>query len=356
MTLRKILSGMIVGWFLGTSPAQAAGLAPLPPPPVPAENPASAPKVELGKMLFFDRRLSGDGTMNCATCHDPESGFGDRLPVSLSYPTTKNWRNAPTLINVAYRTSLFWDGRSGSLEEQALFPVASAFEMNQNIDYLEEELKAVPEYVELFRSVFGGEITRGRIAMALAAFQRTILASDTPLDRFLRGKTGALSARQREGYDLFVGKAGCHRCHDGALLSDGKFHNLGVPENPKRSADPQVSATRRFVAKVSGYGGYRELSEDPGRFLVTHDPQDWKAFLTPSLRNVSDTAPYMHNGAFRTVAEVIAFYDRGGGDDPKKSRMLAPLHLSPEEKKSLETFLLEALSGTLSPVKPPRIP
>lgn len=356
MSFRRILPGMIAGWILWTSPAQAAALTPLPPPPEPAENPASAAKIELGTMLFFDRRLSGDGTMNCATCHDPENGFGDRLPVSLSYPTTRNWRNAPTLINVAYRTLLFWDGRAESLEEQALFPVASAFEMNQNIDFLEEELKEVPEYVEAFRTAFGGEITRARIAMALAAFQRTILANDTPLDRFLRGDDGALTSRQRKGHDLFVGKAGCARCHGGALLSDGSFHNLGVPEDPKRSADPRVSVTRRFVAKVSGYDGYRELSEDPGRFLVTRDRHDWKAFLTPPLRNVSVTGPYMHNGAFRTIAEVIDFYDRGGGDDPKKDPALAPLRLAPEEKNALEAFLGEALSGTVSPVKVPRIP
>ncbi len=356
MTPRRILYWAIAGWILGTSPVPASDLAPLPPPRAPAENPDSAGKTELGKMLFFDRRLSGDGTMNCATCHDPESGYGDRLPVSLSYPTTKNWRNAPTLINVAYRPLLFWDGRTGSLEDQALFPVASAFEMNQNIDFLEEELKEVPEYVEAFRTVFGGEITRARIAMALAAFQRTIVSNDTPLDRFLRGDGDALTPLQKKGHELFVGKAGCVRCHGGASLSDGRFHNLGVPEDPKLTADPRVAVTRRFVAKVSGYDGYRELSEDPGRFLVTRDPGDWKAFLTPPLRNVADTGPYMHNGAFRSIAEVIDFFDRGGGDDPKKSPQLQPLRLSPEEKQALESFLSEALSGPVTPVKPPRIP
>ncbi|GAB4368231.1 MAG: cytochrome c peroxidase [Deltaproteobacteria bacterium] len=356
MTARRFLLPAAVACLLGGLPARAADLAPLPPPPAPADNPASAAKVALGKMLFFDRRLSGDGTMSCATCHDPESGYGDRLAVSLSYPTTKNWRNAPTLINVAYRTPLFWDGRAGSLEEQALFPVASAFEMNQNIDFLEEELKEVPEYVEAFRAAFGGEITRERIAMALAAFQRTILSADTPLDRFLRGDRAALTSLQEEGRALFVGKAGCVRCHGGPLLSDGKFHNLGVPEDPSMSADPRVAATRRFVAKVSGYAGYRELSGDPGRFLVTGEPGDWKAFLTPPLRNVAVTGPYMHNGAFRTLSEVIEFYDRGGGDDPKKDGFLSPLGLSAGEKEALRAFLAEALSGTVTPVKPPRIP
>ncbi len=356
MILRRAILSAVAACLFGVVPSRAADLAPLPPPPVPAGNPASAAKAELGKMLFFDRRLSGDGTMNCATCHDPETGYGDHLPVSLSYPTTKNWRNAPTLINVAYRTRLFWDGRSGSLEEQALFPVASAFEMNQNVDFLEEELKEVPEYVEAFRSVFGGEITRERIAMALAAFQRTILSTETPLDRSLRGTGTGLTPLQEKGRSLFVGKAGCVRCHGGSLLSDGMYHNLGVPEDPALSADPRVAATRRFVAKVAGYRGYRDLSEDPGRFLVTGDSRDWKAFLTPSLRNLPDTGPYMHNGAFRTLDEVIDFYDRGGGDDPKKDTMLSPLHLAPEERKALEAFLAEALTGPVTPVKPPRVP
>lgn len=355
MTLRRMILAA-VACLLGTFPARAADLAPLPPPFAPADNPASEAKATLGKTLFFDRRLSGDGTMSCATCHDPESGYGDRLAISLSYPTTKNWRNAPTLINVAWRTRLFWDGRAGSLEEQALFPVNSAFEMNQNVDFLEEELKEVPEYVQSFREVFGGEITRERIAMALAAFQRTILATDTPLDRFLRGDASALTPQQEEGRALFVGKAGCVRCHGSAHLSDGTFHNLGVPEDPSFSADPRVAATRRFVAKVSGYPGYRELSEDPGRFLVTRDPRDWKAFLTPPLRNVAVTGPYMHNGAFRTLSEVIEFYDRGGGDDPKKDGILSPLGLSAGEKKALLAFLAEALSGPVTPVKPPRVP
>lgn len=356
MRSRRILCWAIAGWILGGAPAMAAGLAPLPSPPGPAGDRASADRTELGKRLFFDRRLSGDGTMSCATCHDPDTGFGDGLPVSLSYPTTKNWRNAPTLINVAYRARLFWDGRAGSLEEQALFPMASAFEMNQNIDFLEEELKEVPEYVEAFRTVFGGEITRARIAAALAAFERTILSGDTPLDRFLRGDDDALTPLQKEGHDLFVGRAGCVRCHSGATLSDGRYHNLGVPEDPKLSGDPRVAVTRRFVAKVSGFDGYRDLSADPGRFLVTRDPGDWKAFLTPPLRNVADTGPYMHNGAFRSIAEVIGFYDRGGGNDPKKSPLLRPLRLSPAERKALEAFLSEALSGPVSPVKPPRIP
>ena len=221
-----LLCVLLAGATLVPSPSFAAepvpppALAPLPPPPSPSENPTTPEKVELGKKLFFDRRLSGDGTMSCATCHDPETGFADALPTSLSYPTTRNWRNSPGLVNVAYRKRLFHDGRATSLEEQALFPMMSPFEMNRNLDYLEEVLKTVPAYVEAFRSVFGGEITRQRVAMAIAAFERTLLSRDTPLDRHLRGEPGALSARQRAGLALFLGKAGCATCHNGPNLTD----------------------------------------------------------------------------------------------------------------------------------------
>jgi len=331
-------------------------LAPLPPPPSPPGNPATPEKVELGKKLFFDRRLSGDGTMSCATCHDPENGFADALPISLSYPTTRNWRNSPGLVNVAYRKTQFRDGRSSSLEEQALFPMMSPFEMNRNLDYLEEVLKTVPAYAEAFRSVFGGEITRQRVAMAIAAFERTLVSRDTPLDRHLRGEPGALSARQRAGLDLFLGKAGCATCHNGPNLTDERFHNLGVPEDPKSKEDPRVLATARFVGKVSGFAEYRTLGEDPGRFLVTKDPADWKAFATPPLREVAATAPYMHNGALGSLQEVIDFYDRGGGDDPKKSSMLRPLGLSGEEKESLREFLASGLSGRMPESRAPVVP
>ena len=357
-----LLLTLLAGGLLLPSPLFSAelpapvALAPLPPPPSPVENPTTPEKVALGKMLFFDRRLSGDGTMTCATCHDPGSGFADALPISLSYPTTRNWRNSPGLVNVAWRKTLFWDGRSSSLEDQALFPMMSPFEMNRNLDYLEEVLKTVPAYVEAFRSVFGGEITRQRVAMAIAAFERTLLSRDTPLDRYLRGEPGALSARQRAGLELFLGKAGCATCHNGPNLTDERFHNLGVPEDPKAKEDPRVFATARFVGKVSGFAEYRTLTEDPGRFLVTRSMEDWKAFSTPPLREVASTAPYMHNGALATLDDVIDFYDRGGGSDPKKSPLLKPLGLSREEKESLREFLATGLSGRMPETRVPVVP
>lgn len=322
--------------------------------PAPAENPTTAEKVELGKKLFFDRRLSGDGTMTCSSCHDPMLGFSDGMDISLNYPTTKNWRNSPTLINVGFSKYLFHDGRASSLEEQALFPIMSSFEMNQNLDYVEEEIREVPAYVKAFSRVFGDEdITRERIAMALAAFQRTLLSRNSPLDRFLKGDMRALSPEARKGLEIFRGKGGCIECHFGVNLSDGGFHALGVPENPKLSNDPRIAITMRFVGKVSGFENYKYLSEDPGRYLVTKDSKDWKAFKTPTLRDVSRTAPYMHNGVFGALGEVIDFYDRGGGPGNTE---LKPIGLTAEEKKSLRAFLEEALAGDEIKIEYPEVP
>ena len=351
MMRRTIIATLCLILIAGT--AVAGKLEPVGAVPVPAGNPQTPEKVELGKQLFFDRRLSGDGTMSCSTCHDPEKGYSDDLAISLSYPTTRNWRNSPTLFNVAFQRSLFHDGRARTLEEQALFPMMSAFEMNRNLDFLEEVIRSVPEYVESFQKVFGGEVTRERMAMAIAAFERTLVPADSPLDRFLRGDEEALSAEARKGYGIFTGKGKCADCHDGVNLADGKFYALNVPENLEQEKDPRVAATRRFVAKVSGYGDYRNLTEDPGRYLVTRERKDWKAFRTPTLREIAKTGPYMHNGIFEDLDQVIGFFDQGGGSG---NTVLKPLHLSANEKKALKTFLTEALSGTKVTFRYPKVP
>ncbi len=333
--------------------ASAGNLEPLKAAPVPENNPQTPAKIELGKKLFFDRRLSGDGTMNCATCHNPELAFTDGLDISLSYPTTKNWRNSPTLIDSAFRKYLFYDGRAKTLEEQALFPMMSAFEMNKNLDYLEEQIQLVPEYRAEFSKVFGGEVTRERIAMAIAAFERTLISKSTPLDRYLKGDESALSEDAKKGLVVFKGKGKCIECHDGADLADDRFYALNVPENPKLLDDPRVTTTMRFVAKVYHYDGYRSLKEDPGRYLITKDKKDWKAFRTPTLRYIAKTAPYMHNGVFETLDQVIGFFDRGGGEG---NTVLKPLGLSPDEKRYLKTFMAEALTGEDIVIKNPDVP
>jgi cytochrome c peroxidase len=322
--------------------------------PIPAHNPQTPAKIELGKKLFFDRRLSGDGTMSCATCHDPKQGYSDGLEISLNYPTTRNWRNSPTLIGVAFQKSLFHDGRASSLEEQALFPMMSAFEMNQNLDFMEEEIRSVPEYIAEFTKIFGdGDITRERIAMAIAAFERTLISRDAPLDRLLGGNKNSLSPEALQGYKIFTGKGNCSDCHYGVNLTGDQFHVLNVGENPEHLKDPRIAATRRFVAKVYHFEGYRTLAEDPGRYLITKNRKDWKAFRTPSLREVAATAPYMHNGIYATLDEVIEFFNGGGG---KGNTVLKPLQLTPAEKDQLRVFLEEGLTGAPIAFTYPKIP
>jgi cytochrome c peroxidase len=348
-----VLVGLIISCLAFSSLASAGNLEPLKSVPIPDNNPQTQEKIELGKKLFFDRRLSGDGTMSCVTCHNPDLAFTDGLDISLSYPTTKNWRNSPALVNVAYRKYLFHDGRARTLEDQALFPMMSAFEMNKNLDYLEEHIRTVPEYAVEFRKVFNGEVTRERIAMAIASFERTLISKNAPLDLFLNGDLHALSAGAKRGLEVFKGKGRCIDCHYGADLTDDKFYALNVPENPKLLNDPMVTATMRFVAKVYHYDDYLNLKEDPGRYLITKDKKDWKAFRTPMLRDIAKTAPYMHNGVFEALDQVIDFFDRGGGEG---NSVLKPLGLTAEEKKDLKIFLTEALAGEELVIKFPEIP
>ncbi|HUO76771.1 MAG TPA: cytochrome c peroxidase [Thermodesulfovibrionales bacterium] len=346
-----VMWGIIL--FVLTLDVHAGHLEPFKFVPIPQHNPQTPEKIDLGKKLFFDRRLSGDGTMSCASCHIPELAFTDGQDISLSYPTTKNWRNSPTLINAAFYKFLFHDGRVRTLEDQALFPMMSAFEMNKNLDYLEEQIRVVPEYAEAFKKVFGGEVTRKRIAMAIASFERTLVSLNSPLDRYLKGEKGALSEGAKKGFEIFKGKGKCADCHHGVNLSDDKFYALEVPENPVLLNDPRVTATMRFVAKVYHYDDYKNLTEDPGRYLITKNKKDWKAFRTPTLREISKTAPYMHNGVFKTLDEIIDFFDSGGG---KGNRALKPLGLSAEDKTDLKSFLVEALNGEEIPIQYPEIP
>lgn len=328
-------------------------LEPLPQVPVPEDNPMSEEKIELGKKLFFDRRLSGDGTTSCASCHDPEKAFTDASEISLSYPTTRNFRNAPTLMNVAFAKSLFWDGRAKTLEQQAEFPVMSPFEMNQNLDFVEEEIRIVPEYREAFKKIFGQDVNIKLIAKAIAAFERTLVSKNVPLDKYLKGDKNALSEEAKKGLEIFTGKGKCIECHYGAYLSDHEFHALMVPENPKYANEDKFIVTRRYIAKINKYPDYTSVKEDLGRYFKTKKKRDYKAFKTPTLREIAKTAPYMHNGIFKSLEEVIDFFNKGGGEG---NRVLKPLNLTEDEKKALKTFLTEALSGEELKIKPPDVP
>lgn len=319
------------------------------------EAPPPAELVELGRMLYFDRRLSGDGTMNCATCHLPDEGFADGREVSAAYPTNAHFRNTPTVVNAALRPRLTWDGRAASVEEQALGPIGSPFEMNIQLDLLEEKLRGVPEYREAFRQALGTDVTRKGLARALGAFELTLVAGPSPFDRHAAGEGGALSAEALLGLGLFFGRAGCSRCHDGPHFGATRFASLGLPPNPKVAAEPLRAVSLRFFARTLGEVLPLGAEDDWGRGFVTGVPEDRGTFLVPTLRQLARTAPYGHDGRFATLGEVVDLLDRGGGPTSHRSPSLKPLGLTAGEKADLVAFLL-ALTGPDPEVRPPRLP
>ena len=329
---------LFAAWASGQSPP---GLQPLPP-----LKASPAEQVELGKLLFFDKHLSGNGDRRCADCHDPTKGWTDGLPLSDGYPGTKYFRNTKTVLNVAYAKVLYWDGRldATDLPTQARDAITESHFQNMDGRLMLERLKQKPEYVERFKTALGGEPSFGRTLTALAVFQQSLVSRNVPLDRYLLGEAAALSDEAKQGLALFQGKAGCIQCHHGPYLSDGKPHNLGVPENPDVFTDTKRHITYRSVMKFLGVPNYMNLRRDVGYYAVSKLPQDISKFITPSLREVSRTAPYMHNGILPTLETVVEFYDAGGGADPNKSPLLKPLGLSPAEKAALME-LLKSLSG-----------
>lgn len=333
----------------GASGEPLAPLAPLKPP--------KAEQVELGKLLFFDPRLSGDAAISCATCHDPKKGWGDAKALSTGYPGSEHFRNSQTILNAAYYKRNYWDGRMDGRDLATLVRdhLTEAHFMQVDGRLFTERLKQVPEYEELFKKAFGGEPSFGRTLNAIVAFVQTVTSRNAPFDRHLKGETAALSSVSQEGMKLFLGKAGCIQCHDGALLSDQKFHSLGVPENPAVYAEPLRHITFRRFTKTLGVPNYDNLREDVGLYAVTKDPHDRGRFRTPSLREVSLTAPYMHNGVFPALEAVVDFYDQGGGTHPNKSPLLKPLGLTDGEKRAVVEFL-RSLSGDLVLVEPPGLP
>ncbi len=323
-------------------------LAPLPPVPVPRDNPMSPEKVELGKLLFFDNRLSGDALVSCQTCHMPEFGWGDGNGISRGYPGTRHWRNSQTVLNSAYYGKLFWEGSVTSLESQA--PAAAEGNVAGNGDpaMMEMRLRFIPEYVKRFNAVFGTDWPRLTHAyQAISAFERTVVSDpkQVPFDRYANGETNALSPAALRGFQLFTGKASCLQCHNGPLGSDERYYALGVPENDLFQRDPLAQITHRWQHYQKGISekGYRAADQDFGLYYVTKNPKDKGKFRTPSVRELKYTGPYMHNGVFNTLEEVVAFYNRGGGEAANKTPLLKPLGLSEDEVKDLVAFL-EALS------------
>ena len=336
-------------------------LAPLDPPPIPPDNPMTPEKVELGKMLFFDPVLSGNGGMSCAVCHHPYAGWAVQTPVSIGYPGTVHWRNSQTIVNAAYYGKLFWAGASKSLEEQARSAARGAVGANGEDDMLEARLAFVPEYQRRFKRVFGDDWPNIRHAyMAIAAFERTLVQTDTPFDRYMRGDDDALSAQQRGGLEIFAGKANCTACHNGPLLSDEQYHNLGVPPYEGWETDPLAQITFRFelYAKGSTESLYRSTKDDPGLYFRTKDKNHLGKFRTPSLRYTRYTHPYMHNGMLKTLRDVVEFYNEGGGENEfaaTKSMLIRPLGLTGAEIDDVVAFL-ESLSGEQILVEVPAPP
>lgn len=283
--------------------------------PVPPENPISKNKIDLGRMLFFDKNLSRDRSISCADCHLPQKAFTDGRSVSIGVGGAVGRRNAPTLLNCAYGKTLFWDGRTASLEEQALLPLTSPAEMDNTLDAVIQYLKANEAYRRLFQRSFGTtNVLPANLARALASYQRSLVAANAPFDRYrLLDDASALSPAAQRGLLLFRGKARCAQCHEGSLFSDQKFHNTGV--------------------------NWGKPPLDLGRFEQTGRDEDRGAFKTPTLRNLSFTAPYMHDGSLRTLEEVVDFYDRGGQPNPHLDPALRPLSLASDEKSALIEFL-----------------
>jgi cytochrome c peroxidase len=283
-------------------------------------------RVDLGKTLFFDPRLSGSNWISCGTCHNPTMGWSDGLPTGIGEGQQALRRATPTIINTAFNHLQMWDGRFRSLEDQALGPIESKVEMNQDLDELVKELKAISGYVKLFKEAYPVQgISKQTIAEALASFERTIVSTEAPFDRWIKGDEYAISSAAKRGFKLFEGKAHCATCHSGYNFTDDGFHNIGLK------------------------------SKDPGRFGIVPVAVTKGAFKTPTLRNITETAPYMHNGAYATLEEVIEHYVRGGDSKSNLSPNFKKAELNDEEKSDLLEFL-KTLTGKPLKVTVPTLP
>lgn len=297
----------------------------------PADNPHLAEKVALGAQLYFDPRLSADSTVSCASCHDPEKGWSNGEAVATGVGGAKGGRSSPTIINTAYQTLQFWDGRAGTLEQQALGPIQNPIEMNMTLPEVVKRLNGIPGYKKQFKQIFGTDVTSEGIAKAIAAFERTVLSGDAPYDRFTAGDAKALSPAAQRGRALFFGAARCSSCHSGPNFTDNAFHNIGV--------------------------GMDQEKPDVGRFAESKIEGDTGSFKTPTLREIAKTAPYMHDGHLKTLEEVVEYYNKGGTENPYLDEEIFALKLTKEQVADVVTFLKEGLSSSSYPlIKAPKLP
>jgi len=326
-----------IGFTLGTV-AQAAKVPDIGPLPAVKINKA---KAELGKRLFFDPRLSGDAAISCAHCHQPEKGFADGMALSDGYPGNKHFRNSPTVINAVHKKRWNWDGRIGTnLNDVTRGMITEDYIMNMDMRIMQERIKQDPVYIKMFKDAGFGEPSNGKVRKAIPEYLKTLTSKDVPFDQ------GKMSASAKKGMKLFKGKAGCIQCHNGVNFTDAKAHNTGVPENWDVFMDTDRHQAFLAYNMFMGVENYMNLKRDTGAHIHLHkaDGSDMGTFVTPSLRELNYTAPYMHNGMIKTLPEVVAFYNNGGGQDSNKSKLMKKLHLSKGEQKDLVEFL-KALSG-----------
>jgi cytochrome c peroxidase len=302
-------------------------------PPSPPDNQATPERAELGKMLFFDPRLSSERNLSCAGCHSPLFGWADGLPTAKGFKSKILGRASPTVMNSGYTTLQMWDGRRASLEDQAMGPMESQDEMAMNLTSLFGWLSSSPGYKAEFAKAYPGEpIDKTTTSKAIAAYERTLISNDSPFDRWLRGDQTAMTPQQIRGFRLFAdpGKGNCAVCHQAPNFTDGGFHNLGL-------------------------ASYGRPNPDVGRFAIKPLPLLKGAFKTPTLRDVALTAPYFHDGSAKTLMEVMEHYNIGGVTKTDLDRKIKPLHLSQDEMQDIVAFM-QALTTPPKPILMPQLP
>ena len=328
-----LLSAMVFSAFAPSKRASAQSLdlpAPLglPPIPWPADDGYSPARVELGRVLFFDGRLSANGVVSCAFCHEPDHAFSGSTALSSGVGGKPGVRHAPTLINRAWGRSQFWDGRSPTVESQVMVPITSPDEMGMTAGQVIAKLQSIKGYAPLFSAAFGDSmINVDRVAKALASFERTIVSGNSPYDRYIRGDKSALTKQQKAGLNFFNGKGECAECHSGPNFTSEKFANLGI--------------------------GMDQLNPDPGRETVTQRRGDFGKFKVPTLRDLAHRGPYMHDGRFKTLGEVLDFYSRGGLANPHLDTRLTPFYLDEQTKQDLLAFLASLNGEGWQGITPP---
>lgn len=332
--------------FSNITAAEIIDIGPLPPVPVNPDNAPTTARMALGQTLFFDNRLSGNGNLNCSSCHLPNVGWTLPSAFSIANEGFVERRSPPTLINVGYNKALIWDGRAPTLEKQAIGSTTNPVHKGQNMEKLMKVLNDDAKIVAMFQASYNNKPNPDDLGRALAVWQRHFLVTgDSDFDRYMKGNMLALNESTLRGMDIFKGKGGCIACHNSPNFTDSGFHNTGLKRNAEFDK-PEFQKILIFDAKRMKLDNPEQVTDDAGRYLVTKDKADWKKFKTPTLRNLADTAPYMHDGRYPTLDAVIEHYNRGGDKVENQDARIKPLDLSATEKVDLKAFLL-SLWGAL---------